>query len=42
MDIQSELFGFNHTISVEFSTCDHHNKYLNYVSNEENLNIGLK
>ena len=34
MEIQSEAFGFNITLSIEVSTCEYHNKYHNYENNE--------
>ena len=34
MEIQSEEFGFNCTISIEISTCNYHNKCHNNLSNE--------
>ena len=39
MEIQSEAFGFNHTIYIEGCTCDYHDKYCNYVNNEANLKM---
>ena len=39
MEIQSEAFGFNHTISIEVGTCEYHNKYHNYVSNQVKVKI---
>ena len=39
MVIHSEAFGFNHTLSIEGSTCEYHNKYHNFVSNEEKVKI---
>ena len=34
MEIQSEVFGFNRTLSIEGSTCEYHNKDHNAISNE--------
>ena len=34
-EIQSEAYDFNHTISIESSTFEYHNKSCNYVSNEK-------
>ena len=39
MEIQSEAFRFNRTLSIEGSTCEYHNKYQNGVSNQEKVNI---
>ena len=39
MEILSEALGFNQNISIEFSTCDYHDKYFNDVSNESNLKM---
>ena len=39
MDIQSESFGFNRTLSIEVSTCEYHNKYRNDIINEANLKM---
>ena len=39
MEIQSEEFGFNHTLSIEDSACEYHNKYQNYVRNEGKVNM---
>ena len=36
---QSEAFGFNHTLSIEYITCEYHNKYYNDVNNEVNLKM---
>ena len=33
MEIHSEAFGFNHTLSVEGSTCEYHKKYHYDVNN---------
>ena len=39
MEVQSEAYDFNRTISIEVSTCGNHYKYLNDRSNEANVNI---
>ena len=39
MYILSEVFGFNHKISLEVSTCEYHNKYCNYVRHEKNAKM---
>ena len=39
MKIHSEAFGLNLTLSIEGSTCEYHDKYINYVRNEGNVKI---
>ena len=39
MEIQSELFGFNRTISIEGSTCEYYNNDHNGESNQGKVNI---
>ena len=39
MGTMSEAFGFNCNISLEVINCEYHDKYWNYVSNEENVNM---
>ena len=34
MEIKSEAFGFNHTLSIEGSTCEYQNKYHNDEINQ--------
>ena len=41
MEIQSEAFCFNRTISIEDSTREYRNKNLNDVSNEVNVKMGF-
>ena len=39
MEIYSEAFGFNHTLSIEGSDCEYHNKYHNDERNQENVKM---
>ena len=39
MEIQSEAFGFNYTLSIEDSTCEYHNKYHNNEINQGKVNM---
>ena len=39
MEIQQEVFRFNHTLSIEGIICEYHNKHRNDVSNDPNVNI---
>ena len=39
MEVWSEAFGFNHTLFIEGSTCEFHDKDHNDVSNEVNVNM---
>ena len=39
MEIQSEAFGFNCTLSIEGSTCEYHNKYQNDKIYQGRLNM---
>ena len=41
MEIQSEEFGFNCTLSIEDSTCEYQNKDHNDVSNEGKVNMSF-
>ena len=39
MEIESEAFGFNRTVSIEGITCEYHDKDFNYASNEINFKM---
>ena len=39
MEINSDAFGFNKSISIEGSTCEYHNKYQNYERNQGNMKM---
>ena len=39
MEIQSESFGFNRTLSIEGKTCEYHDKYCNCLRNETNVKM---
>ena len=41
MENQSEGFIFNRNLFIEVSTYEYHDKYLNYVRNEENVKVDL-
>ena len=38
-EIRSEAFGFNHTLSIEGSTYQYHNKYQNARRNQSNVKM---
>ena len=39
MEIKSEAFVFKCTLSKEGSTCEYHDKGLNYINNEANVKM---
>ena len=39
MEINSEAFCFNQTLSIEVGTCEYHNKYQNDERNQGNVKV---